>query len=213
MARVTTIGGLYRLLEWLMWICYINLLWIAASLIGLLFLGIFPATVATFTVIRNLLLKDSTKGIFSLFIKTYKQEFLKANATGYILLLIGYILYLDFLFIGNVSGILFYALQTALLFISVVYLITFLYIIPVYVHFQLKFFQYFKQAALIGIFSPVMTIIMAVCLVVLYYILLWIPGLIPFVTMGVASFIIMGIALFVFNKLETKQQDLQTPKS
>lgn len=109
MGKVLNITKFYLLLEWVMWLAYINLLWIGSALIGLIVFGIFPATVAMFTVIRHLLLKDTTgKQILKTFALTYKREFFKSNVIGLIFTAIGYLLYLDFLYIQNMTGATYY---------------------------------------------------------------------------------------------------------
>ncbi|MRH42791.1 DUF624 domain-containing protein [Aquibacillus halophilus] len=205
-------GGLYRILEWIMWIAYINLLWVGFSLLGLIVLGVFPATVAGFTVIRGLLMKNTDTPIIKTFFRTYKNEFFKSNAIGFIFVVVGYILYLDFVFIGNINGLLFYVLQIGLVFVSLVYLIALLYIMPVYVHFDLNFTRYFKQAIQIGIFSPLMTIAMVLGLFIVYFLITLIPGLIPLFAFGASAFVIMACGLFAFHRLENKQRLLNEPK-
>jgi len=207
MGKVLNTANFYHLLEWIMWLAYINLLWIGSALCGLIVFGVFPATVAMFTVIRDLLIKDVTgKQIFKTFILTYKREFFKSNGIGLIITAIGYLLYLDFLFIGNITGFSYYVFYTGLILVGILYLTTLLYIVPLYVHFDLKFFQYFRQAVLIGIGSPFMTILMIIGLVLLYFLLVTIPGLIPLITTSTIALILMGGTLIVFRKLENMQQ-------
>ncbi|KKI91710.1 hypothetical protein WQ54_13415 [Bacillus sp. SA1-12] len=207
MGKILNIANFYRLLEWIMWLVYINLLWVGSVLLGLIVFGVFPATVAMFTVIRHLIIKDATgKQIFKTFVFTYKREFLKSNGIGIIMTSIGYFLYLDFLFIRNITGFSYYVFYTGLIFVGILYLITLLYILPVYVHYELKFFQYFKHAILIGIVSPFMTVGIIIGLTLLYFLLVSIPGLIPFITSSIIALIIMVCSLVVFNRLDYKQR-------
>lgn len=128
MGKVLNMSKFYLLLEWIMWLAYINLLWIVSALFGLIVFGVFPATVAMFTVIRNLLIKDATgKQIFKTFIFTYKREFLKSNAIGIIITAIGYLLYLDFLFVRNLMGFSYYVFYTGLILVGIIYFIALLY--------------------------------------------------------------------------------------
>lgn len=211
MGKVLNITKFYLLLEWVMWLAYINLLWIGSALIGIIVFGIFPATIAMFTVIRQLLLKDTTgKQILKTFVLTYKKEFFKSNLIGLIFSLVGYLLYLDFLYIQNMNGATYYVFQIGLIFISIIYFISLLYIVPVYVHYNLKFHQYFRHALLIGILSPITTILIVIGLTLLYFLLVLIPGLIPFITTSTCAFIIMGCALFGFCRLEDKQQSAKS---
>ncbi|PAD67470.1 hypothetical protein CHH83_18605 [Bacillus sp. 7586-K] len=207
MGKVLNISKFYHLLEWIMWLAYINLLWIGSVLAGLIVFGIFPATVAMFAVIRHLLLKDGTgKQILKTFAITYRKEFFKSNVIGVIYLVIGYLLYLDFQFIQNMTGASFYVFQTGMIFITIIYVISFLYIIPVYVHYHLKLLQYFKHAVLIGILSPMMTLLIVIGLSFLCFLLFLIPGLIPLVTSSTVALIMMSCALVGFRRLEGKQQ-------
>ncbi|MFS0637728.1 DUF624 domain-containing protein [Mesobacillus foraminis] len=206
MGKVLNRAKFYLLLEWIMWLAYINLLWLASVMLGLILFGILPATVAMFTVVRDLLIKEATgKQIFKTFFLTYKSEFLKSNAMGLIIVSIGVFLYLDFLFIQNMAGVSYYVLFTGLMFISLVYVIALLYIVPVYVHYNLSFYQYFRHAVLIAMVSPVMTILMLLGLIILYFLLLSIPGLIPFITTSSVALILMSCTLAVFRRLENKQ--------
>lgn len=213
MGKVLNITKFYLLLEWIMWLAYINLLWIGSVLAGLIVFGIFPATVAMFTVIRHLLLKDTTgKQILNTFALTYKREFFKSNVIGLIYTLVGYLLYLDFLYTQNMTGASYYVFQTGLIFISIIYFISLLYIIPVYVHYDLKLHHYFKHAFLIGILSPAITILIVIGLGLLYFLLVFIPGLIPLIMTSTIALIIMGCALIGFRRLEDKQQSAKSTK-
>lgn len=189
-------------------IAYINLLWFGSVLLGLIVFGFYPATVAMYTVIRNLNVKDKDFNIFKMFITTYKKEFFKSNLLGLLLLLIGYVLYLDLIFLRDIEGLLFYVMQVALAFVGLVYLITLLYIIPTYVHFNLKFSKYFKHALLIGLFSPLMTISMVIGLVGFYYLFRLIPGLVPVLGVGMIATFIMVCALIAFKRFENKQNKI-----
>lgn len=200
-------GGIYKILEWFMLIAYINLLWSIFLLLGLVVFGFSPATVAMFTVIRKLLKKEDFS-IIKTFFGTYKEEFIKANVLGLVVVLAGYLIYLDFMFIGNVPGPLFYVLQVGMFFISVIYIVTNLYILPAFVHFDLKLIDYFKHAFLFGLFRPLMTIAMIIGLVLLYYLVIFIAGIIPLVALSLSAYIVVAFALIAFQRHENKQKRL-----
>lgn len=207
MAKTNNIGGFYRFLEWLMWVFYINILWLAFTFIGFIAFGIFPATAAMYAVYQDWFRKDVQEvQITKVFIKTYKQEFFKANGIGYITLLIGYILYLDFQLLANIQGFMLYIMQAGLVILGTIYFIMILYIFPVYVYFDLKFFRYFKNALLIGFFSPLPTILMVVALVLFAFLFNYIPGLLPSIGISLSAASIMGCALFAFKSIERKQR-------
>lgn len=202
-----TRGGFYNVLEWIMWLMYLNILWIFFTVIGLGVFGIFPATVSTFTIIRQLLLKEETS-IFKTFFVTYKREFLKANGVGLILSIIAYLLYMDLLFLDTIQGILYSFFHIGLIIFGIIYLITLIYIFPVYVHFNLKVIQYFKHAMLIGIFSPLMNVAMIIGFILLYFIYKWVPGFIPIFGISLISLLITASVMLAFNRFEKRQQKL-----
>lgn len=207
-----TRGGFYHVLEWVMWLIYLNVLWIFFTIIGLGVFGIFPATVSVFTVIRQLLLKEDTS-IIKVFFRTYKQEFLKINGIGLILALIAYILYMDLLFLDTIQGTFFYFFQIGLIIVSILFFITLIYIFPVYVHFKLKFYQYLKHALLIGIFSPLMNLVIIIGFVCLYFIYKWIPGFIPIFGLSLVNLLVTASVMLAFNRFEKRQQKLNEAES
>ncbi|WP_413379938.1 YesL family protein [Alkalihalobacillus sp. 1P02AB] len=205
-------GGFYRISEWIMRLAYINLLWIFFTLIGFVVFGWMPATVAMFTVIRRWFMGETDVSIFKLFFTTYKKEFIKANLLGVLVGVVGYILYIDFQFINHVSGVLQLILTFVFVMVGFFYFVAVAYLIPVFVHYDLKFFQYIKNAFLIGLLSPLMTIILVITLSLTYYVFWLVPGLIPVFGVSVFGCIMMGTAYFAFKRLETRKQKAQELK-
>lgn len=199
-------GSFYRISEKIMYACYLNFLWILFTIIGLGIFGFMPATVAMYSVYRKFLMGDSDVKIFKLFAQTYKKEFLKSNLFGIILLVVGYILYIDFVFLSTVSGVANLFLTGVFFIAALFYLLLVLYLIPVYVHYDLTFFQYIKQALLIGFISPLMTVSMLLSLYLLYLLFSFIPGLIPLFFFSIVGFAIMGNAYIAFKRLERKKE-------
>jgi uncharacterized membrane protein YesL len=205
-------GGFYRVSEWVMRLAYINILWIFFTIIGLVAFGFMPATVAMFTVMRKWLMGEDDTPIAKLFFTTFKSEFLKVNLLALIIFVIGYILYIDLQFLSQVSGMLQYILTSGLIIIGFLFLVMVIYIIPVYVHYDLKLLQYLRHSILIGFLSPLMTIVMIATLSITYYVFMFIPGLIPVFGASAFGFISMGSAYFAFKRLESRQQNAKTPK-
>ncbi|MFL6556498.1 MAG: YesL family protein, partial [Bacillus sp. (in: firmicutes)] len=75
-------GKLFTFCEWFMRLAYVNLLWFFFSLAGLVLLGIMPATVALFTIVRKWQLKETDLPIWKTFLSVYRQEFKKSNGLG-----------------------------------------------------------------------------------------------------------------------------------
>ncbi|WP_416147390.1 YesL family protein [Salipaludibacillus sp. HK11] len=209
MAKSMTDTPLYALADWVMKLAYINLLWFLFTFLGLIILGFMPSTVAMFTVVRKLLLKDDIP-IFKTFYRAFKKEFLKSNLLGFVLGVVGFILYIDYLYLGTTDGYIHSALSVGLILISICYIAITLIILPIYVHYDLKFIHYFKHAFFIALISPHIIIFLAVGIVGIYYVFNFLPGLTMFfLGSGVATFS-MWCTLMALHRIEKKKETLET---
>lgn len=207
-------GRIYGICEWITRLAYVNILWGLFTLVGAIILGVAPATVALFTVVRKwLLFSDNDVPIFKTFFNTYKKEFLQANKMGLFIGLVSYILYIDFLYIANVREAFQLAFSVFLFVILVFYAITLLYIFPIYVHYELRFLQYIKYSFFIGMANPLMTLTMFLSIILLTVLFIYIPGLIPFFSVSLVSVVLMWCALRGFRKIEEKQNAIHRSNS
>lgn len=197
-----SMGGFYTLANWIMRLAYVNILWIVFSFVGIIILGFFPATTGMFSVIRKWVQGDSDIPIFTTFWDSYKKEFLKSNLLGLILSLIGYIIYIDFVFLRQgVDGFLQFTYYP-LLIVILLYFLVLLYVFPVFVHYEINIFQVIKNAFLLMIMSPLITIMMIVGLVISFYVMRALPGLTPFFTGSILAYVIYWSVNFAFAKVE-----------
>ncbi|MDG5788490.1 DUF624 domain-containing protein [Evansella sp. AB-P1] len=203
------VGGFYRLSEWIMRLAFLNILWIIFSIAGLLLFGITPATVAVFTIIRKWFMGQVDIPIFKTFTSVFKGEFVKVNVLSFLIGAICIIIYIDFILIASFGGIVQSLLFAVLVIVSLLLLIITLYIFPVYVHYDLKFFDYLKWSLIIGLLNPAATITIMVGIIVLYQIYTFIPGFIPFFSMSLIGMAIMGPAYFSIQKIEDRKKTLQ----
>lgn len=192
---------LYVICDWIARLAYINLLWIGFSLAGLILFGFMPATVAMFTIIRKWIMGENDFSIFQTFWQTYKTEFLKSNVLGGILMIIGGLLLLDLRI--SQSGTTAFSLIMSLLMISGLFILFLmvLYALPIFVHFNLSIFNIMKTAFVLSISQPIFTIVMIVGSIAVYFMVINIPGLIPFFGGSLLAFIIMWSASLCFNKV------------
>lgn len=152
-------NSFYRFSVFFSRLVYLNFLWIIFSLLGFIVLGFFPSTIAMFTVIRKLIREEETGSIFRLFWETFKKEFWKANGIGWILLLGGYFISLEYYLVRMLSaGVSYYFARAGVFFQIILYSLIAIYIFPIYVHFHLKLKDYFKWAFVIGISHPLLSI-------------------------------------------------------
>jgi|SRR5699024_8190626 len=184
---------------------YLNLLWIFFTLVGLLFFGIFPATIAMFTVLRKIILKEDTN-LFKLFWKTYKSEFLKGNLVGVVLVLINSITYINLLFFKNATEVADFLVYPMVI-IGILLFLMSLFVFPVYVHFDLHFFQIFKNSFIFMILYPLSSLSIIVnSLIVLVILYQW-PALGVFYSVSIIGLIIMTSANRAFQKNKEKLEN------
>lgn len=199
-------GKFYVVCEWIMKLAFVNLLWLGFSLVGLIVLGIMPATVALFTIVRKWLMKETDIPIFRTFFQTFKKEFSNANKIGLLMAVIGFFLYFDFTYLKMIGGSVQFALSIPLCIITILYIITFLYLFPVYVHFEIKMFQYIKNSFYIGILNLHLTALIIAGIVLLSFFFRFLPGILPFYSMILVAIIVMWGAGQAFRRIEAKQK-------
>lgn len=199
------IGGFYKLCDWIMKLAFVNLLWIIFSILGLLILGFFPATVAMFVIVRKLLMGNMDIPIFKTFWESYKAEFVKSNVLGLIVSILGYFLYVDINLLKHSSEIINLFYYPAIL-ICLGFLLTICYVFPTFVHFDLKIYQVLKVAFIIMLMNPISTIIMIIGITAIYLLMTTIPGLIPLFGGSALAFIIMWSSFFAFTRIRRMEE-------
>lgn len=182
---------------------YVNILWLGFTFLGLGILGFFPATVAMFSVVRQWVAGEKEIDVFPLFWETYRQEFKQANMIGYILLVIGYILVMEFRILSGTGELVYFIASFGVLALLGLYFILLLYIFPVFVHFNLKIKEYLKWPLIIGILNPVLTIVLTIVLLVLYsFVMRTIPILVFLFGGSLTAFIVTWGVSRTFSKYE-----------
>ncbi|MDX5474172.1 MAG: YesL family protein [Bacillaceae bacterium] len=204
------IGSFYTACEWIVRLAYVNVLWVGFTLMGFVVFGIFPATVAAFTISRKWINGESDIPIFRQFWQTYKKEFLQSNLLGLIIFIIGSILYFDLYFFYNLEGL--YAKLLFYLFVALAvnYGVMLLHIFPIYVHYDLKRMQYLKYALIIGMSNPFHTFSMVLILIFLYFLLDVAPAASLFFSMAPLSYMYMLLSVHIHRKLEQKKQLIES---
>ncbi|MEW9674201.1 YesL family protein [Ammoniphilus sp. 3BR4] len=202
-------GGIYRISEWIMRLAYLNLLWICFTLAGLVVFGVFPATAAIFVVNRKWMMGELDIPVFKTFWSAYKTEFLKSNLLGLILVVLGFMLYIDYRFFMETQYAVLQMLYFPFLAFICLYSLLLLYAFPVFVHYEMKIFQVLKNALLVMILNPLPTIMMVMGNIIVYYTMISFPGLIPFFGISIFAFVITWSAHYAFAKNQRYIEVLQ----
>lgn len=198
-------GAIHQVADKVAKLAYLNLLWILFTLTGLFFFGLFPATIAMFTVLRKIVLKEEFK-LFRLFWGTYKQEFFKGNLLGLILVLINSITYTNIVFFREATGaieVLFYPMMI----VGILLLLMSLFVFPVYVHFDLDFLQIYKTSFTFMMLYPLSSLSIVVNSLIYLIILYQLPALVVFFSASIIGLIIMISVNRAFKKNAEKLEE------
>jgi uncharacterized membrane protein YesL len=202
------LGWLYKICNGLMFVTYLNLLWLLFCLAGL---AIFPSTVAMFSVTRNWVIGKKDTPLFYTFWNTYKKEFWKSQCLGLLLLVIGGLLYLNFEFFSYQSSTFFSVGKVIILSITFIFSLTILFIFPVYAHYQLPALSYLKNTLLFVTLHFVHGLFILIGETLFISILLGTPALIIVFGGSLSALWITWMTHRIFRKLDLKKALINSP--
>ncbi|RCW77275.1 YesL family protein [Saliterribacillus persicus] len=192
---------IYRFTDIIIRTAYINILVIIFSLLGLILFGFFPAIIAAFSIFRKWLTGYSDIAITKNFWRIYKREFIRGNLVGFIVVLIGGLLYINMSIAEVIQHDAIRLTYYPLLAVNILFLGMLIYLLPMYVHFDMKVIELFKNAFLCMFAMPLLTIILVVTVVLLYLLFTVIPGLLPFFGFSLFILVMMKGALISFERM------------
>ncbi|EKN65240.1 integral membrane protein [Neobacillus bataviensis LMG 21833] len=201
------LGKFNHFAEKVMRIAQFQLLWIVFSLCGGIIFGVMPATAGLYSVMRKWMMGNvDNQSYVKVYWTTFRKEFWKANALGGIIIIISFLIYLNFSLIRFTHGPAYWFLLIFVFMLSLLFFILLLYIFPVYAHFDSKFRRYFSISLLIGISFPFHTLLMAVGYYAVYLLFITVPGLIPFFGVSLCAFLSMWVSMKVLKRIEKKEE-------
>lgn len=205
-----TSSFIYNLAEWITKFAYLNLLWILFTLLGGVFLGLFPSTISMFAVIREWLKGDTDIPLFRTFWKHYRGEFLKSNRLGVFVTILIVFIVLDIFYIQSSQSSLLSWTYLPLFAFMLLFVMFLFYLFPSFVHFDTKLGQVIKNAFFIMLINPITTLLIFLCLIPFFYLISLLPA-IGFIFGGsVYAFISMRFSLHAFQKVQEKKHALKS---
>ncbi|UOQ50027.1 DUF624 domain-containing protein [Gracilibacillus caseinilyticus] len=167
--------------------------------------GIFPATTASISVARKWIQQKDVNSVYQAFKQAYKQEFIRANIMGYILVVIAAILFLNYQAILQLGDQIPVFVVFAYYFVIFLFSILALWIFPLLSHYQTTVQEYFKNALIIGITKMPVTITMALVLFIILYVSLELPTMLLFCTISLIAVAMAFLSVQVFEKIDKEQ--------
>jgi len=200
-----TEGLFYKIFDWIATVAILNVLWLLLTILGGVLFGWAPATVAVLAVWRQKARNTETMPIAKAMWQEYRTNFLTANGLGLILMLSGASLIFYSFTLVQWEGIFMLIFWMIFLMVAIIYIIVLVFIFPVYTHYKIKFWDYFKYAFAIGI-SHLHYVVMMVASIA---VILWASGFFPAVfvafTFSLVAMFITRMSLIVFDKIEDRQ--------
>lgn len=197
-------AAINKFFDWVARLALLNVLWLVFTVLGIGVFGLFPSLAATFTVTRKWVSGETDIPVVKTFWRSYKKEFIKSNGLGYIMALIGYILYLDFVFLTVSESTT--ILTIPFILITIIFLLTLLYVFPVFVYYDMKIIQVIKNSFFIMVLNPLPTFIMLLGTLGIGVSLWKFQGIIIFFGVSALSVAMMMPAYRAFQNVSEKKQ-------
>lgn len=188
---------------WIARLAYLNVLWVVFTILGLGLLGIFPATAATFSLVR-LWLQNRSAPILRRFWSEYKHNFSKSNRLGWsvvpffaiVIILLRWSLMSD----GSLSIIVTLLTTVCIIIISFYSL----YLFPVFTHYDVEIKDIYKYTFYISVSYPHYAIGIIIVWLLMVFTFFY-TGFLLFFFSSLTVFIVMFGAQLAFNKIQLKQ--------
>ncbi len=202
------LNGVMTFCKWVTHFAVLNLMWIGCTFLGGVIFGIAPSTVAMYVISRKAAEGEGEIHVVRLFWHTFRKEFFRANGLAGVLTVFGLLWYFDMHFFRQFEGGIYTVMNYFMMMLGLVHIILLMYILPVYVHYDLKLFQYFKQALMIAFLRPRNLILMLVCVLSTYYFFISFPGFIPIFGFTIFAHLNMWLAFKCFESIEEVRVDM-----
>ncbi|MFP5106927.1 YesL family protein [Neobacillus sp. C211] len=191
----------HSLSTWISNLAYINILWLTFTLLGGVLLGIFPATIAMFFIIKRMFLEKSDFSIIKEFTILYKKEFKKSNLLFFPFILLAIIVAADIRFISSLDFA-FNSLVVKLFYVLLFLLaMIFLYSLVVYIYGARGKKEIFKSSLYILFNNPMTNLYILTGLLLLHFLTLKVAGLSLLFSGSVFSLLVLMIVQKTAKKL------------
>src|SRR5690554_1501231 len=197
-------SGLYRAAEWVTRLVYVNILWIFFTLLGLVVFGFMPATLAMFNIMTKWLKGRENVKVFSEYWQYYKENFLKINLLGLIIIAVGAVLIIDLEYFSAREGWFNVIIKYIIYILLFLYILDFIYIFPIAHRYDIKIRYIIKNALFFIFLTPLETlqIILGMISIVIFFRVL--PSLLPFLAVSLPVLLISWVSKKTISKVEEK---------
>lgn len=183
----------------------LNIIWLGLTIAGLGVVGFFPATIAMFTIARRWVREGHQGKIVKPFWEIYKTHLLRANLYGWLCVVAGAVLYVNFQVIQASDGAVPYYVVIAYMLLVVLYLLVLATILPVSVHFEGGSGKILKHTFQFILGRIHLSLLFGILIWAGIYLSLSFPAIILFFSGSVLAYMVMWFFNRTIEKLEEKQ--------
>ncbi|QKS72833.1 DUF624 domain-containing protein [Paenalkalicoccus suaedae] len=183
---------------------YLNVLWLLGIVAGLGVVGFFPATQALLAISKRWVKNDYSFPVAKTFIKLYKQSIWRANATGFLILLVATILYVNYRVIQASGGLIPFPVVIAFIILVLLVGSVSIMLFPLGTYAQDSLKTNVKTAIIFAFGRFHITMLTALITWCMLYMSLAIPTLFLFFSGSVGSFLIMWFIEQALHKSESR---------
>lgn len=201
------VSSLDRFLKLILQVAWLNLLWFLFTLLGLVVVGIFPATTATISVARKWIKEGMIDSTFLSFNETYRKEFKKSNLIGFNLVFIIILLTLNYYALLEFGEQIPIFIIFAYYFVVIIFSILLVWLFPLLSHYDAKVTHYFKNALIIGLTRIPTTISIIVSIFIILYVSFKLPSLLLFFTISLVALSIAFLTEKVFEEIDENNEN------
>ncbi|MFD1336709.1 YesL family protein [Oceanobacillus iheyensis] len=194
-----------RIFVWISKAALLQLIWLSYTLAGLVVIGIFPATIAALGIARKWLQGNDDFSIWKTFKQIYVDEFKKSNVLGWVLLIVGVILYANFKVIESYPMNLPIVVPFSFYLIILFYFIIFVWSFPLLTHYNTSIFKLLKNAFIIGISKIHVSLLIMISLFSIVYVSLQFPAFLFLFFSSLIAVVWIWFSLGVFKKMDRQQ--------
>lgn len=199
-----------KILEWIMTLAYLNILWLGFTLVGFIFFGFGPATIAVYRLIRKKLRQGDLSHIFKKFRTIYKEEFKQGGIYTAMAFGAATFLYVDFRIVAALpqTNIIQLLVIPALLILTALVIVVATFTLGYYAEYGGEIFDALKKGFWVTLISPVSFIVILHAFLLQFLVLSYIPGLFLFFSLTLYAFITEWIMNKAFKRINVKKKSL-----
>ena len=188
--------------DWLYEILTLHFRWVVYLFKGFIVLGFFPATSAVFAVVRDRILNKDIASLPQAFKQYYHENFRTANILGWLFTFITGIVILNLFLIPYYPEAVHLLMYAIIAFTSFILIISWIYLFPTIVHFQLPIKELFLVILKTG-FSSIPAIVIQI-IAMMIILLISLRFLAFFILFGVTPYALiqMSFSLRLFKRFQ-----------